>query len=145
MKASRLPLYHETYDARALCDARLIGDHAPHYQRRADRFGGPVLELGAGTTRLGNQVVELVDVGQQFPSADGGEPTTVFHGVDLVIEPGARLAVVGPNGSGKTTLLDIIAGRGWVDGGGGVAGCSRARLWVAGGGRDGSGGSAGDG
>ncbi len=69
------------------------------------------LELGAGTTRLGNQVVELVDVGQQFPSADGGEPTTVFHGVDLVIEPGARLAVVGPNGSGKTTLLDIIAGR----------------------------------
>ncbi len=69
------------------------------------------LELGAGTTRLGNQVVELVDVGQRFPAADGGEPTTVFHGVDLVIEPGARLAVVGPNGSGKTTLLDIIAGR----------------------------------
>ena len=28
-----------------------------------------------------------------------------------MIEPGARLAVVGPNGSGKTTLLDIIAGR----------------------------------
>ena len=69
------------------------------------------LELGAGTTRLGNQVVELVDVGQRFPVADGGEATTVFTGVDLVIEPGARLAVVGPNGSGKTTLLDIIAGR----------------------------------
>ena len=69
------------------------------------------LELGAGTTRLGNQVVELVDVGQRFPTAEGGEPTTVFSGVDLVIEPGARLAVVGPNGSGKTTLLDIVAGR----------------------------------
>ena len=69
------------------------------------------LELGAGTTRLGNQVVELADVGQQFPATSGTGPTTVFHGVDLVIEPGARLAVVGPNGSGKTTLLDIIAGR----------------------------------
>ncbi len=68
------------------------------------------LELGAGTTRLGNQVVELIDVGQQFENP-GAEPTTIFRGVDLVIEPGARLAVVGPNGSGKTTLLDIIAGR----------------------------------
>lgn len=68
------------------------------------------LELGAGTARLGNQVVELIDVGQQF-EVDGAEPMTIFRGVDLVIEPGARLAVVGPNGSGKTTLLDIIAGR----------------------------------
>ncbi|MGB3734502.1 MAG: ABC-F family ATP-binding cassette domain-containing protein [Ilumatobacter sp.] len=68
------------------------------------------LELGVGTARLGNQVVELIDVGQQFEN-EGGEPTTIFQGVDLVIEPGARLAVVGPNGSGKTTLLDIIAAR----------------------------------
>jgi len=69
------------------------------------------LELGAGATRLGNQVIELVDVGQQFPTTGGTGPATIFSGVDLVIEPGARLAVVGPNGSGKTTLLDIIAGR----------------------------------
>lgn len=70
------------------------------------------LELGAGTTRLGNQVVELTDIGQSFEaSTPGGDPTVVFRGVDLVIEPGARLCIVGPNGSGKTTLLDIIAGR----------------------------------
>jgi ABC transport system ATP-binding/permease protein len=69
------------------------------------------LELGVGTSRLGNQVVELLDVGQQFNGLDDASPTTIFRGVDLVIEPGARLAVVGPNGSGKTTLLDIIAGR----------------------------------
>jgi ATP-binding cassette subfamily F protein uup len=35
----------------------------------------------------------------------------VFQGVDLLVEPGARLGIVGPNGSGKSTLLDIIAGR----------------------------------
>jgi ATP-binding cassette subfamily F protein uup len=68
------------------------------------------LQLGAGTARLGNQVVELEGVAQRFDVA-GGEPLTVFEGVDLLIEPGARLAVVGPNGSGKSTLLDIIAGR----------------------------------
>ncbi|MFK8025834.1 MAG: ABC-F family ATP-binding cassette domain-containing protein [Ilumatobacter sp.] len=69
------------------------------------------LELGAGSTRLGNQVVELDGVGQRFDRPSGGDPITVFEGVDLVIEPGARLAIVGPNGSGKTTLLDIIGSR----------------------------------
>ena len=66
---------------------------------------GHDLELGAGTARLGNQVVELVGVAQRFGDH------TVFEDVDLLIEPGARLAIVGPNGSGKSTLLDIIAGR----------------------------------
>jgi ABC transport system ATP-binding/permease protein len=68
------------------------------------------LQLGAGTARLGNQVVELEDVAQRFNAGTPGE-LTVFEHVDLLIEPGARLAVVGPNGSGKSTLLDIIAGR----------------------------------
>jgi len=71
---------------------------------------GNELELGVGTTRLGNQVVELAEVGQRF-DIDGDAEHVVFRGVNLVIEPGARLAVVGPNGSGKTTLLDIIVGR----------------------------------
>ncbi len=66
---------------------------------------GNDLQLGAGTARLGNQVVELVDVSQAF-----GNHVVLEH-VDLLIEPGARLGVVGPNGSGKSTLLDIIANR----------------------------------
>ncbi|MGI9646635.1 MAG: ABC-F family ATP-binding cassette domain-containing protein [Ilumatobacteraceae bacterium] len=72
---------------------------------------GHELELGVGTTRLGNQVVELEGVGQRFGDHE------VFAGVDLAIEPGARLAVVGPNGSGKTTLLDIVARRAEPDSG----------------------------
>jgi ATP-binding cassette subfamily F protein uup len=71
---------------------------------------GNDLQLGAGMQRLGNQAIELEGVGQRF-EVDGGGQLTVFSGVDLLIEPGARLAVVGPNGSGKSTLLDIIAGR----------------------------------
>ena len=63
------------------------------------------LLLDVGTSRLGNQVLELTGVAQAY-----GE-RTVFSGLDLMIEPGARLGVVGPNGSGKSTLLDIIAGR----------------------------------
>ena len=66
---------------------------------------GNELLLDAGSTRLGNQVLELVGVSQAYG------PNVVFHDVSLLIEPGARLGIVGPNGSGKSTLLDIVAGR----------------------------------
>jgi ATPase subunit of ABC transporter with duplicated ATPase domains len=39
----------------------------------------------------------------------GGAP--VFEGVDLVLERGRRLLVMGLNGAGKTSLLRILAGR----------------------------------
>ncbi len=66
---------------------------------------GNDLQLGGGATRLGNQVIELEQVAQSYGHH------VVFRDVDLLIEPGARLGIVGPNGSGKTTLLDIVAGR----------------------------------
>lgn len=66
---------------------------------------GQDLLLDAGSTRLGNRVIELTGVAQAYGDQ------SVFRGVDMLIEPGARLGIVGPNGSGKTTLLDIIAGR----------------------------------
>ncbi len=38
----------------------------------------------------------------------GGNP--VFDGVDLVVQPGERIALVGRNGSGKSTLMKVMAG-----------------------------------
>ncbi|MFP4328556.1 MAG: ABC-F family ATP-binding cassette domain-containing protein, partial [Paracoccaceae bacterium] len=38
----------------------------------------------------------------------GGAP--LFDGVDLMVQPGDRLALVGRNGSGKSTLMKVMAG-----------------------------------
>ncbi|MDY0340810.1 MAG: ABC transporter ATP-binding protein [Coriobacteriia bacterium] len=40
----------------------------------------------------------------------GGEPLDVLRGVDLTIEYGEIVCVMGPSGSGKSTLLNIVGG-----------------------------------
>ncbi len=40
----------------------------------------------------------------------GYSGTPLFSGLDLMIEVGERVAVIGPNGIGKTTLLRVLAG-----------------------------------
>jgi ATP-binding cassette subfamily F protein uup len=39
----------------------------------------------------------------------GGDP--IFSDLDLVVQPGDRVALVGRNGSGKSTLMKVMAGR----------------------------------
>lgn len=50
-------------------------------------------------------LLQLSDISLTF----GGEP--VFDGLDLVIQPGDRVALVGRNGSGKSTLMKVMEGR----------------------------------
>ncbi len=56
-------------------------------------------------------LLQLSDIRLTF----GGNP--VFEGVDLVVQPGDRLALVGRNGSGKSTLMKVMAGRTEADSG----------------------------
>jgi ABC-type multidrug transport system fused ATPase/permease subunit len=51
-----------------------------------------------------NSKIELSNIYFTYPDSD--EP--VIHNVNLTIEAGHNIAIVGPNGSGKTTLVNLL-------------------------------------
>ena len=51
-------------------------------------------------------VLDLIDVTKTYGS--GSAALTVLHGIDLSVEDGDYMAVVGPSGSGKSTLLHVM-------------------------------------
>ena len=61
-------------------------------------------------------ILQLSDISLTF----GGDPT--FKTLDLVVQPGDRVALVGRNGSGKSTLMKVMAGLVEADTGSVVAG-----------------------
>lgn len=78
---------------------RLLADLEP--TRRADKVARIRLPEPAPCGRMPLGAVAL-------SKAYGGRP--VLSGVDLAVDRGARLVILGLNGSGKTTLLRILAG-----------------------------------
>lgn len=61
-------------------------------------------------------IAELAQVGKSFRSSDG-TARSVLEGVDLVLQEGEIVALLGQSGSGKSTLLRILAGLVPVDAG----------------------------
>ena len=56
---------------------------------------------------LAKPVVQLIKVRKSFNLGESTE-VEVLHGIDLVLNPGEFVAVMGPSGSGKSTLLNLV-------------------------------------
>lgn len=64
-------------------------------------------ERGSDRTKM-KDMIKLTNVSKVVTS--GSEQLTILHSLDLNIESGQFVSVIGPSGSGKSTLLGLIAG-----------------------------------
>jgi macrolide transport system ATP-binding/permease protein len=55
---------------------------------------------------MGKALLEVRDLWREFPSGEG--TVAVLKGIDLTIEAGEMVAIMGASGSGKSTLMNIL-------------------------------------
>jgi ABC-type lipoprotein export system ATPase subunit len=53
-------------------------------------------------------LLEIRNLTKTYRAPDGGDAVDVLRGVDLSLDAGGSLAIVGPSGSGKSTVLNIV-------------------------------------
>lgn len=90
-------------------------------------IAGMVGSFGAAAA-AGNRIFGLLDAEEEIPDSDqcivpddrSGRVTfenvtfgytpdhLLMNGIDLTVEPGQKVAVVGPTGAGKTTLINLL-------------------------------------
>lgn len=55
-------------------------------------------------------ILDVKDLRKSFHTTAGAEPIEVLRGLDLGVEAGESLAILGQSGSGKSTFLTLMAG-----------------------------------
>ena len=66
------------------------------------------LESQTSKAKTGNPLLVIEDVSKVYPTPDG--PYTVLDGVNLTVNEGEFVCLIGHSGCGKSTLLNMVAG-----------------------------------
>ena len=83
-----------------------LADIASFQQARLD----PVLKDAMHIHREDERVDFIPSVELKDLSFDYGENKSVFESLNLTVQPGEFVGIIGPSGSGKSTILDLIIG-----------------------------------
>lgn len=78
----------------------------PSFWRR--RGDNPAIQPGAASDETTGPLIDVRQVVKTYHTAAG--PFTALKGVDLRVNPGEFVAVIGKSGSGKSTLVNMITG-----------------------------------